>query len=158
MIESSRADVPYCEDGEWAEWLIVAVPADRRLLISSRLLAGWAVEARKPYQARSQVSSSSDRTRQDGTGDATADGAGLLVSFLCMAAKRTWAVNPHPGRVVLSAKGKQNKMASALHLDCLCPPPPPPIRTDSGDPTTFTDGKSKSGEQVPGTHLPTWVI
>lgn len=61
---------------KWAEWLIVPVPADLRVLISSRLLAGWAVEARKPYQVRSQVSSSrvTGRDRQGRAGGATVDG------------------------------------------------------------------------------------
>lgn len=67
-------------------------PSRSPVLISSRLLAGWAVEARKPYQVRAQVSSSSDRTRQAWAGDATVgDGAGLLVPFCshgCKPARR----------------------------------------------------------------------
>lgn len=44
-------------------------------------------------------------------------------------------------------------LCTALRCKCSLPllqsAPPPPIRTDSGDLTTFSDGKSKSGEQVP---------
>lgn len=77
------------EDGEWAEWLIVAVPSRSPVLISSRLLAGWAVQARKPYQVRLQVSSSSDRTRQHRAGDATVDGRSSSdFPIVCMAARK----------------------------------------------------------------------
>lgn len=93
-------------------------PSRSPVLISSRLLAGWAMEARKPYQVRAQVSSISDRTRQAWAGDATVgDGAGLLVPF-CSRGCKPWPAEQR------KAEGQRGSTLMGLRVRCAALPLP----------------------------------